>query len=61
MGQSCNESLHFSDGERVWAGVDNVYGEMSTMMEPKPTAKGNLCYYKSFEGEDKWREAETFK
>ena len=51
----------FTDGERIWAGVDNVYGGMSTMLEPIPTAKGSLCYYKSKEGEDKWREVETFK
>ena len=48
------------EGERIWAGVDGVYGSMS-MLEPVPTAKGSLCYYKSREGEDKWREAETFK
>ena len=49
-----------SEGERIWAGVDGVYGAMS-LLEPVPTARGSLCYYKSREGEDKWREAETFK
>ena len=48
------------EGERIWAGVDGVYGAMS-LLEPVPTARGSLCYYKSREGEDKWREAETFK
>ena len=51
---------HCSEGERIWAGVDGVYGAMS-LLEPVPTARGSLCYYKSREGEDKWREAETFK
>ena len=61
--QKCTNSCKtfFTDGERIWAGVDNVYGGMSTMLEPIPTAKGSLCYYKSKEGEDKWREVETFK
>ena len=49
-----------SEGERIWAGVDGVYGAMS-LLEPVPTARGSLCYYKSREGEDKWRDAETFK
>merc|ERR1719471_630166 len=47
------------DSERIWAGVENAFSEMSNMR--KPTAKGSLCYYKSREGEDKWREVETFK
>jgi len=42
--------------EMVWAGVD-----MTHRYEHLPTAKGSLCYYKAREGEDKWREAETFK
>ena len=50
-----------SDVEKIWAGVDNVYGDMSTMSEPQPTAKGSLCYYQSKEGEDKWRESNTFR
>ena len=54
-------SLLSADGEKIFAGVDNVYGGMSTMSEPQPTAKGSLCYYKSKEGEDKWRESETFR
>ena len=50
-----------SEVEKIWAGVDNVYGEMATMSEPQPTAKGSLCYYQSKEGEDKWRESNTFR
>ena len=49
------------DGERIWAGVEGVYGGVTSMMEPTPTAQGSLCYYTAREGEDKWREAETFK
>jgi len=46
------------DTERIWAGVENAY---AMNYDAKPTAKGSLCYYKSREGEDKWRESETFK
>jgi len=42
--------------ERIWAGVKNPY-----TYEATPTAYGSLCYYRSKEGEDKWREADTFK
>ena len=59
--QGSAATICVSDVERIWAGVDNVYGEMSTMSEPQPTAKGSLCYYQSKEGEDKWRESNTFR
>ena len=58
--RSPSNDLVCLEGERIWAGVDGVYGAMS-LLEPVPTARGSLCYYKSREGEDKWREAETFK
>jgi len=38
--------------------VKNAY---AMNYDAQPTAKGSLCYYKSREGEDKWRESETFK
>ena len=46
---------HVSETERIWAGVKTVN------YEAQPTAKGSLCYYKSREGEDKWRESQTFR
>ena len=59
--QNVLTSPDVSDGERIWAGVEGVYGGVSSMMEATPTAQGSLCYYTAREGEDKWREAEIFK
>ena len=58
---ACQDVLIFwsvLDTERIWAGVKNAY---AMNYDAQPTAKGSLCYYKSREGEDKWRESETFK
>ena len=58
MSSKCVNFHTVLDTERIWAGVKNAY---AMNYDAQPTAKGSLCYYKSREGEDKWRESETFK
>merc|ERR550519_2939072 len=42
--------------ERIYAGVDHPYQEF----QAKPTVQGDFCRWTSKDGEDKWRESETF-